>query len=50
MNTYRAFNFRASVLAIVATVIMSTSSLFFAAGPLGQAHAEAPASVEWPLA
>ena len=40
MTRYTSFDFRNSVLAIVATILVSTSSLFFAAGPIGQANAE----------
>lgn len=34
MNRYKAFDFRASILAVVATVFLSTGSLLFAAGPI----------------
>jgi hypothetical protein len=50
MNRYKAFDFRASILAIVATVFVSTSSLLFAAGPLGQASAIGAISQDYPLA
>jgi hypothetical protein len=40
MTRYTSFDFRNSVLAIVATILVSTSSLFFAAGPIGQANAQ----------
>jgi hypothetical protein len=39
MTRYNSFDFRNSVLAIVATILVSTSSLFFAAGSIGQANA-----------
>jgi hypothetical protein len=50
MNRYKAFDFRASILAIVATVFVSTSSLLFAAGPVGQASATDAISQDYPLA
>lgn len=51
MTRYNAFDFRNSVLAIVATILVSTSSLFFAAGPIGQVKAEAvQTQAEYPLA
>ena len=51
MTGYKAFDFRTSLLAIVATILVSTSSLFFAAGPVGQASAQSTqAATEWPLA
>ena len=34
MNRYKAFDLRTSILAIVATLFVSTSSLLVAAGPL----------------
>lgn len=39
MTRYNSVDFRNSVLAIVATILVSTSSLFFAAGPISQANA-----------
>jgi hypothetical protein len=50
MNRYKAFDFRASILAIVATLFLSTSSLLFAAGPVGQASATNAAAQDYPLA
>lgn len=50
MNRYQAFDLRGSVLAVIATVFISTSSLLFAAGPLGQATATPIAQQSWPLA
>ena len=50
MNRYKAFDFRASIIAIVATLFLSTSSLLFAAGPLGQASATSAATQDYPLA
>lgn len=50
MTKYRTFDLRTSIFAIVATVLVSTSSLFFAAGPVGQVNAQTPVSAEWPLA
>lgn len=49
MNRYKAFDFRASILAVVATLFISTSSLLFAAGPVGQASATSAAQ-DYPLA
>ncbi len=42
MNRYKAFDLRASILAIVATAFLSTSSLIFAAGPLAPSASAAP--------
>jgi hypothetical protein len=51
MTRYHSFDFRNSVLAIVATILVSTSSLFFAAGPIGQANAETvQTQSDYPLA
>lgn len=51
MTRYNAFDFRNSVLAIVATILVSTSSLFFAAGPVGQVSAETvQTQADYPLA
>ena len=50
MNRYKAFDFRASILAVVATVFLSTSTLLFAAGPVGQASATHTVAQDYPLA
>ena len=51
MTRYNAFDFRNSVVAIIATILVSTSSLFFAAGPVGQVSAETvQVQAEYPLA
>lgn len=43
MNRYQAFDFRASILAVVATLFLSTGSLFFAAGPINPTAPTTPA-------
>ena len=46
MNRYKSFDIRSSILAVVATVLMSTTSLLFAAGPIDQAKVNAAPSVD----
>ena len=50
MNRYQAFDFRASALAIIATLFLSTGSLLFAAGPINPAAAYTTPAQAAPLA
>lgn len=44
MTGYKSFDIRSSILALVATVLVSTTSLLFAAGPIDQSTVDAPHS------
>ncbi|MEY3703357.1 MAG: hypothetical protein RLZZ561_977 [Pseudomonadota bacterium] len=44
MTRYKSFDIRSSILALCATVLMSTTSLLFAAGPIDLNKVDAPQS------
>ncbi len=42
MTRYKSFDIRSSLLALCATVLVSTTSLLFAAGPIDLSDLDAP--------